>query len=165
MRAKREGPAHGNVQSLAEQLQAQLDATAAKKRMADNSPEMAALKILREALFRTDQQQQQTPSQRSPMRAWMQVAKLGESAVFFGTTRTAFTLAAREFDKKVTVNGGVFICGASFERPTVLNRALMVTIIEDEHGNKLPDAGAESDGADAEHFEDGVQEESAGSAP
>lgn len=163
MRTKPQNP---SVSNFAAQLQRAME-NRGKKTLKDDSPEATALKILAESLRDTLLRQGEPKAPKvdrraTALRRWMERAKLGESAVFFGYTRMAFKLAAQEYGKEVSTKEGSFIFG----KPWALqmrNKATMVTVIQDEDGNRLEDAEPDSDDGSGDG-EEGVQEGGAESA-
>lgn len=157
MRTKPQSP---GVSDFAAQLQQAMEARG-KKALKEDSPEAAALKILAESLRDTLTRPDEPPAPKvdgrvTALRRWMERAKLGESAVFFGYTRMAFKLAAQDYDKEVSTKEGSFVFGKPYSLE-MRNKATMVTVIRDEDGNRLEDAEPDSDDGSGDG-EEGVQE-------
>lgn len=154
MRTKPQNP---NVSDFAAQLQQAME-NRGKKTLKDDSPEAAALKILAESLrdALTRQDEPKADRRSTALRRWMERAKLGESAVFFGYTRMAFRFAAQDYGKEVATKEGSFVFGKPWALE-IRNKATMVTVIKDENGNRLEDAESDSDDGSGDG-EEGVQE-------
>lgn len=158
-------PQSQGVASLAEQLQAAMDQKG--KRLGENTPEAAALKILGESLrsVLTAPAEPEKPDgrKRSALRGWMRDAKLGATAVFFDYSGSALLLAANALNKKVQLTSASAVFGKMTDLQ-IKSGGFLVTVIEDENGRRLEDFGADTDDG-AGDDPDGVQEGGAESAP
>lgn len=136
-------PQSQNVSDFASKLQGALDEKS-KKKFAEDSPEAAAVRLLGEML--KEQLAPAAPAQpekppgkeiRSPLRAWIAYARLGDVATFYGYTPMAFQLAAKDVNKKVSVRAGSFLFGNSVLNAEIKNDGYMVTVVQDEAGRRL----------------------------
>jgi hypothetical protein len=162
VRTKSQSP---GVSDFASQLQSALEQRG-KKQLKEGSPEAKALEILGESLraaLLRDDEPKKVDGRTSAMRQWVAQAKLGERAIFIGYSRMAFRFAADAVGKKISTRMGSFAFGKP-EDLQLLNKCTMVTVIEDEAGNRLegaePDADDESGDPEA-----GASQDAEGASP